>query len=165
MIKKNKRLLFIIAAVLTGAIFSYEKERMMTLKKNDVPKKEKVESHLMRSVASVPAPLHTVSAPENKPSKEWKTNLEKTLKTQGGSEVKDIRIQKLSSFVWKQDNLLLNVESVLIRLDNLKGEETSFKAIVDAQTGKILQTWDQPVFDHVNPRENFGIKLDARHFE
>lgn len=99
----------------------------------------------------------------NSVSPEWQENLEEALKAQGGQAIKDIAIQKVDSFIWAQDGVALNVESVIVTLKNQKNEETTFRVLVDAQSGKILKNWDRPVYDPLNPRQNFGIKVDPRY--
>ena len=99
----------------------------------------------------------------NSVSPEWQENLEEAFKAQGGQAIKDIAIQKVDSFIWAQDGVALNVESVIVTLKNQKNEETTFRVLVDAQTGKILKNWDRPVYDPLNPRQNFGIKVDSRY--
>ena len=160
--------LFILSVAFLGLFLFLKEKGPPTISEEKKNKFEKPKKNTLRNVASTGAVSPSqpqAMAPINRRTDQWEKNLEKTLSVHGGTDLKDINIQKISSFIWKQHNLLLNVESVLIKIANQKGEQTSFKAIVDAQTGKILQTWDQPVFDHVNPRENFGIKLDPRHFE
>lgn len=99
----------------------------------------------------------------NRISREWEPNLEKSLRAQGGDRVKDIKIKKVDSFVWNQDGVALFVESVIVTVKNQKNEETSFKALVDAQNGKILKNWDQPIFDPLHPKDNFKVKIDPRY--
>lgn len=99
----------------------------------------------------------------NKISPEWEPNLEKSLRAQGGDSVKDIAIKKVDSFVWNQDGVALFVESVIVTVKNQKNEETSFKALVDAQNGKILKNWDQPIFDPLHPKDNFKVRIDPRY--
>lgn len=96
-------------------------------------------------------------------SPEWQEHLEDSLRVQGGSALKDIEIQKSESFIWAQDGIALHVESAILTLKNAKNEETTFRVLVDAQTGKVLRNWDRPVIDPMNPRENFGIKVDPRY--
>ncbi len=96
----------------------------------------------------------------NRVSPEWREKLESALRLQGGSEVKELLIDKVDSFIWAHGGIALNVESVIVRLKNLKDEQTSFRVLVDAQTGKILKNWDQPVIDPANPRDAFRIKVD-----
>ncbi len=99
----------------------------------------------------------------NKVSPDWQPNLEKSIRAQGGDNVKDITIRKVDSFVWNQDGIALFVESVVITVKNQKNEETSFKALVDAQNGKILKNWDQPIFDPLHPKDNFKVRIDPRY--
>ncbi len=99
----------------------------------------------------------------NKISPEWEPNLEKSLRAQGGDSVKEIAIKKVDSFVWNHDGVALFVESVVVTVKNHKNEETSFKALVDAQNGKILKNWDQPIFDPLHPKDNFKVRIDPRY--
>lgn len=99
----------------------------------------------------------------NTPSPEWKPALEETLRAQGGDAIKEIKFETVDSFVWAQDGIALFVESVIVTLRSDKNPPTTFRVLVDAQNGKILKNWDQPVFDPANPRENFRIKIDPRY--
>lgn len=99
----------------------------------------------------------------NTPSHEWKENLEKALKAQGGSSLKEVILNKVDSFVWSHEGVSLFVESVIVTLKNNKNSETTFKVLVDSETGKILKNWDQPVIDPANPRQSFRVKLDPRY--
>ncbi len=99
----------------------------------------------------------------NKASSEWEPNLEKSIRAQGGDSVKDIAIKKVDSFVWNHDGIALFVESVVVTVKNQKNEETSFKALVDAQNGKVLKNWDQPIFDPVHPKDRYKVRIDPRY--
>ena len=100
----------------------------------------------------------------NTPSPEWEKRLETSLKAQGGNSLKEIKIQKENSLVWMRDENPLLVESVVITLINQKDMESSFRALVDSQTGKVLESWDQTIFDPTKVREEtFRIKLDPRY--
>jgi hypothetical protein len=100
----------------------------------------------------------------NKVSSHWKEDLEKTLTTLGGPTLKDIKISKLDSFVWSVSGQALNVESVIITLENTRGEISKFNALIDSQNGKIIQTWNQPTVDPSSPRDNPGVRIDPRYF-
>jgi hypothetical protein len=104
-------------------------------------------------------------SPSNKISQDWQQQLEAVLWQQGGDELKAVDVVKERSLIWKNEGISLHVESVRITLTNNKQESTSFRALVDSQTGKILETWDQPVIDPINPREGHRIKLDPRYLE
>lgn len=99
----------------------------------------------------------------NKPSTSWEKGLKENLLQQGGNSIKDIKFTKIDSFVWAHEGAALFVESVIVTLKNEKNVSTTFRVLVDAQTGKILKNWDQPVIDPVNPREGFRIKIDPRY--
>lgn len=94
----------------------------------------------------------------NQISSEWKEKLEKTLYLQGKKMIKDISLKTEDSFIWVHDGIALNVESVLVSITNHSNQKTSFRVLVDSQTGKILQNWDQPVDDPLDPRAERGLK-------
>lgn len=99
----------------------------------------------------------------NNPSESWSPALLKTLQKQGGKSIKDIQVRPVDSFVLAQDNLALFVESVVVTITNEQNAQTTFRVLVDSQTGKILRNWDQPVIDPANPRQNFRLKIDPRY--
>lgn len=117
----------------------------------------------LRAPASVPqiALKDAVSPAVQAPI--WKENLEKTLRAQGGSFIKDIEIEKVDSFDWKVGNVDVRVDSIKVSLKNVKGQRSSFRAIVDASNGKILQTWDQPIIDNFSANAGGTIKIDSRY--
>lgn len=92
---------------------------------------------------------------------EWKENFESNLRdlSEGPTE---ITIDHERSINWNDHGQIIPAEAVKV---TLKGEKktTNFRALVDSRTGRIIQTWDQPVYDPVNPREGFGIRLDPRY--
>jgi hypothetical protein len=101
----------------------------------------------------------------NRPSPDWEEGLLNAFRAQGGQAIKQMNLKKVDSFVWIHDGLALFVESVIVSLKSDQNRETTFRVLVDAQNGKILQHWDQPIVESGNPRENFRIKLDPRNHE
>jgi hypothetical protein len=99
----------------------------------------------------------------NHPSPEWRKRLELSLKAQSGNSIKNIKIQKEKSLIWMRDKNPILVESVIITLTNHQKSESSFRALVDSQTGKVLESWDRTIFDPANVREKAGIHLDPRY--
>ena len=99
----------------------------------------------------------------NKPTDNWEKSVEEALRTQAGEGIKEIIMKSVDSFVWTENGIALFVESVIVTIKNSRNEETTFRVMVDSQTGKILKNWDQPIYDPVNPRDNFKIKIDPRY--
>lgn len=99
----------------------------------------------------------------NSPAPDWEPALRETLELQGGSSIKDIKLNKVDSFVWVQDGIALFVESLIVTIKNTNDVTTSFRVLVDAQNGKILKNWDHPIIDPVHPKENLTIKVDPRY--
>lgn len=99
----------------------------------------------------------------NKPSPKWEEGLRQAVSRQGGNSLKDIKVIKEDSFIWVHAGIGLNVESVVVTLKDHKNQETTFRALVDSQTGKILQTWDWPIIDEFVRSEDSGVALDPRY--
>lgn len=102
-------------------------------------------------------------APQNTPSPEWAPALEDSIRRQGGDDLKDLKITPIESLVWVHEGKALNVETAKVSFKDPEGREISFKAMVDSQSGKVLQTWDQPVFDDFSHKKKSGVKLDPRY--
>ncbi len=93
----------------------------------------------------------------------WKPALEKALLAQGGDKIKDMKIEKLDSYVWTESGLALYVETVKVTLKGERNQSVSFNAMVDSETGKILKNWNQPVIDHFNSKDQMKIRIDPRY--
>jgi len=57
----------------------------------------------------------------------------------------------------------INAQSYIVTLKNDVNATTTFRVLVDAQSGKLMESWDQPIYDPVNPRNNFKVKIDPRY--
>lgn len=112
-----------------------------------------------RPIKRLPASVSYV----NTPSLDWEKRLETSLKVQGGSELKEIKIKKEKSLVWMRDENPLMVESVVVTLTNQQDVASSFRALVDSQTGKVLESWDRTVFEPAPGAEESRFKLDSRY--
>jgi hypothetical protein len=127
---------------------------------------EKGHKPVFRGPASVP---HTAVTRQGNHTKwglyrpAWKAALEKNLLLQGGGNLKKAEIEKVDSFDWKMGNVPVKVDSLIVKLEHVKGYKSSFRAIVDSSNGKILQTWDHPVNDNFDSHTRTGIKLDPRY--
>lgn len=119
-----------------------------------------------RLPASVPANLqnavvtHTNTGPTQPV---WKKQLEKNLIVQASGTLKNAEIDKVDSFNWRMGKVDVKVDSIIVKLEHVKGHRSSFRAIVDASNGKILQTWDQPVLDNFDSKTRYGVKVDPRY--
>lgn len=99
----------------------------------------------------------------NSPSQSWEESLKTNLQQQAGNTLKEIKLKKIDSFVWVHEGIPLFVESVIVTLKGDENQIVNFKVLVDSESGKILKNWDQPVFDPMDPRTNFKIKVDPRY--
>jgi hypothetical protein len=101
---------------------------------------------------------------KNPVSEDWEEKLVESLKIQGGEAVEEVEIKRLASLVWVQNDVGINVESVVVTIKGKDNKESLFKAMVDSQSGKILETWDRPIEDPADPRKGYRLKVDPRYF-
>lgn len=90
----------------------------------------------------------------------WQESVKSNILRQSFDQDVEIKLIKEKSFTWKEFGKPIEVERIKVSLRNPAGETSNFRALVDQNTGKILRTWDRPVFDPINPRQNKGIKLN-----
>jgi hypothetical protein len=90
----------------------------------------------------------TIKAP-NKPSPTWEKELHKALESVSGETIQNIAVKKVASVIWVKNQGGMNAESVIITLKNKEGAESTFRALVDSATGRILETWDRTIFEPV----------------
>ncbi|MBA2406041.1 MAG: hypothetical protein H0V66_14795 [Bdellovibrionales bacterium] len=164
----TKKKYIALIVLCTIAFLIYQRESSISVNnKNDTgpimlikPVAERAYIDLNRKpIARVPASSNYV----NTPSPDWEKRLQSKLKHQAGDSLKEITIKKERSLVWMRDQNPLLVESVMITMTNQQDVESSFRALVDSQTGKVLESWDQSIFDPANVREGFRVELDPRY--
>jgi hypothetical protein len=164
MTKHKKLPLFILAVIGLFMLADKSQDVVETKKVTHKPAvtvipAPKVIQHDKKPVARVPASVGYI----NTPSADWKERLETSLRAQSGDSLKSIKIQKENSMVWMKDGNPIHVESVIITLTSQQAAESSFRAMVDSQTGKVLESWDRTISDPANVRGGFRIKLDPRY--
>lgn len=104
--------------------------------------------------------LNDISHEEEENDRIWEENVRSHLLRQSMDEEFEVKITKEKSFTWEGMGNSIEVDSIKVSLRNPAGETSTFRAIVDHNTGKVLRTWDRPIFDPINPRERRGIKLN-----
>ncbi len=167
MTKNKKNVLFLFVAL--TSLFYFKQETSPSLSENksrDVSGSLNEKTVIRQVIDQHRKPIERTPASTsyvNKPSPKWQKRLETSLKAQGGSGLKEIKIQKESSLVWMRDENPILVESVIVTLTSHKKMQSSFRALVDSQTGKVLESWDQTIFDPANVRDGFHLKLDPRY--
>lgn len=174
--KRKGQLLFAgILVALALALFFLWKPLEQDSPKQETPIKEKplktqvapepIEPHKRRVIGDTAKSSKSSPPikPQNTPSPEWKSSLSESIQRQGGRDLKDLQITPIESLVWVHEGKALNVETAKVSFKDPGGREISFKAMVDSQSGKILQTWDQPVVDDFSHSQKSGIKLDPRY--
>jgi hypothetical protein len=166
MIKKKHLALALLMAV--GVLFLFKKDgtvnyailpKVMTPKKLvSIPTHRVVVDQNLKPINRVPASVTYL----NSPAIDWEEKLESKLKEQAGDSLKDITIVKERSLIWMRDQNPLHVEAVRISMTNQQDEKASFRALVDSQTGKVLESYDQTIFDPADVRAGIRLNLDQR---
>jgi hypothetical protein len=89
--------------------------------------------------------------------------IETIFRAQAGNSLKEVMIKRTDHFQWTHQGNTTEVESLIVTLKNQLNTTTTFRVLVDAQSGKIIQSWDHPILDPVNPRNNFKVRIDPRY--
>lgn len=97
------------------------------------------------------------------PEEHWEEHVKVQLKRQAFDDSVEVDITKENSIFWEELGTPIEANTIKVQLRNPAGETTSFRALIDSNTGKILRTWDRPVIDPINPRERRGIKVSPRY--
>ncbi len=174
--KKNYLILFPLIIILGLVIFLRNKDELHVVKVFPGPKpysEQKIDTKNLSIDGKKVMGLTPGNAPEeikklrvaNYVSPNWETLLENSIREQGGQTLKEVQLTKIDSFIWPQNGIALHVESVLVNLTKNNNEKTSFKVLVDAQNGKILKNWDQPVIENMNPKDQFKVRIDPRYHD
>ena len=155
----NKKLLLLLISIFIMILFTYfyfgnrPNAILMTSaedKNEQAAQVTKIRSQVIEHVDNklnpVPKEKHSKSY-VNQISPDWKKKLENSLQYQMGSELKDLKVQPLKELILERDGHALHVQAVLIKIKNIADMESSFNAIIDSQTGKVIETWNQPVFE------------------
>lgn len=163
MTKKILSSLIVVAVVMV--YFFSKKETVPTIASDPVIQETQnsTSSVVAKSPEAQPQRKPSSTGYVNSPSKEWENLLTTSLKAQAGNTLKELKIVKEKSLIWTRDDVPLHVQSVIVMMTNNQDVQSSFKALVDSQTGKVLETWDQSIFDPANVREGFRFKLDPRY--
>lgn len=93
----------------------------------------------------------------------WEENVKVQLKRQAMDDSVEVNIIKESTLFWEEMGTSIEANTIKVQLRTPAGETTSFRALIDSNTGKVLRTWDRPVLDPINPRERSGIKINSRY--
>lgn len=93
----------------------------------------------------------------------WEENVKVQLKRQAMDDNVEVNIIKESALFWEEMGTSIEANTIKVQLRTPAGETTSFRALIDSNTGKVLRTWDRPVLDPINPRERSGIRINSRY--
>lgn len=158
----------IAIAFLIGALALYMRSMSKPPKEKHTPPRTNVENEASPEKQEIKVDGRTVigaisseqkKRPEtikanNKPSPLWEKELLQTITKNGGETIQNVSIKKVDSVIWMKNSAGINAESVIITLRNKEGAESTFRALVDSATGRILETWDRTIFEPVGRRDH-----------
>lgn len=169
MTKKRVPLIICGVCILGATLWWWQKpisSPMSSVQFSNTPKPLASEAHEREiidqnkvTISRLPASVSFI----NKPSPDWEKKLTQSLKALAGNSLKELEIKKERSLVWTRDENALLVESVVVSMTNTQDVSSSFRALVDSQTGKVLETWDRTIFDPMDKSSEFRFKLDPRY--
>lgn len=112
-----------------------------------------------RSIASIPANIPTPASSAKNPiraalnkdtnqeEKEWKEKLKTRLKKSLASLGLEPKIKELGSRSIMRGNKSVSAEHVMVSIDKGKGYVSTYEALVDPDSGRVLQTWNKTRFE------------------
>jgi hypothetical protein len=179
--KNNKKIilsLFTIAGVLSFLFISPKEKRSTKIVKSKEVKnntKSKDINSSTRSIASVPpvkrpSPsikrVYTGSFSNladitltNKVNKNWKKLYKSNfLRMASVKKVKGLKIELKKSMVQVKNNIGRNLEHVVVSYIKPNGQPFSFEAIIDSETGHLVQTWNKTHYEFKKPFKIQGAK-------
>jgi|GEM_PF-4007879 len=157
---KKRRVIFFLTIILISLGFF-----LLRLAKDSKPESSTTEiksGPLKRSIfiRSSSSPKSPQAQPKNdNPPPPWEDQLIENLKAQAGDELEKIDYVVFERRSWPVNEIKIPVALTTLKLTRKGGMETKVDVMIDETTGKILQSWNAPVIDPVNPREEFRIKL------
>ncbi|MDC1175058.1 hypothetical protein OAT67_06670 [Bacteriovoracaceae bacterium] len=96
----------------------------------------------------------------NQPTKEWKEHLAKSLLRGREHDEVSVFIKKEKSFIRAERNGARYIEQVVVNIKKTDHGSTGYRAYIDSETGKVLQTWDRSVHEHGQFKKGHTFKLN-----
>lgn len=88
----------------------------------------------------------------NKRASNWKEKFIKTLKVDNQNlSGNTLKIKHKRSIVKKENKSSRNLEHIVVRLKLANGNPFSYEALVDSETGAMIQSWNKTRYEHREP--------------
>jgi len=119
-----------------------------------------------RAIASIPSPQAPNKKREvvgkfsdigsirviNKENKDWKELYSKNfLRMLGDTKIKDFNVKLKKSILKVNNNIGQQMEHVIVSYTKPDGNPLSFEALIDSQTGSVVQTWNKTRYEFNKP--------------
>jgi hypothetical protein len=147
---KKKLLLFSCSSILIISFYllwGKKFELSLSVQDKKIESNQRGQENFETSSLPVNKSKGIISPIFNADIREWKIKVEKNLKQQMGDGLKELTIRPLKSTIIERDDHQIPAQIVLVTLKNTDNVTTSFNALIDPQSGKVLETWNQPVFE------------------
>lgn len=95
----------------------------------------------------------------NSVSKDWKTNYAKHFNRMlYGQKVQDFKVKVKRSVVQVKNSIGRNLEHVIVSYKKPNGDPFAFEALIDSETGMMVQSWNKTRYEFKRPYKIEGSK-------
>lgn len=139
--------------------------RAKLTKKTTLTPEISIKTQVNRKIASVPtlspipkrsilgsvknlSDIHIV----NMVSKDWKKKyINNFMRMSGAKEIKNFEVIQKKSILKVKNNIGKNLEHILVSFNKPNGQEFSFEALIDSQTGQLVRSWNKTHYEKEHP--------------
>jgi hypothetical protein len=155
----NKKISFLFFVFFLGFLLFFRGQEYSTQK--IITKKMNPQKILMKEKNKQAVPYVATDAVKHHVGHE--KTMETTIRNMVKDSLSEMSFEKVEEIPWNYGGKKVNAQSYIVTLKNDVNATTTFRVLVDAQSGKLMESWDQPIYDPVNPRNNFKVKIDPRY--
>lgn len=146
-----------------------EKKEVKSKKQNDKAKKRRpsskkkevrYETYQKREIIGTTKKKIASLKKINRPETKWKENLARNILRGRDSKDVSVFIKKEKSFIRKERDGIRYIEQVVVNIKKTNQGSTGYRAYIDSETGKVLQTWDRSVHEYGQLKTGHTFKLN-----
>lgn len=155
----NKKISFLFFVLFLGLLLIFRGQESSTQKV--ITKKMNPQKILIKEKSKEAVPHVATDAVKQNVGHE--KTMETTIRNMVKDSLSEMSFEKVEEIPWNYKGKKVRAQSYIVTLKNDVNATTTFRVLVDAQSGKLMESWDQPIYDPVNPRNNFKVKIDPRY--
>ncbi len=155
----NKKISFLFFVLFLGLLLFFRGQESSTQKV--ITKKMNPQKILIKEKNKEALPYVATDAVKHHVGHE--KTMETTIRNMVKDSLSEMSFEKVEEIPWNYGGKKVRAQSYIVTLKNEVNATTTFRVLVDARSGKLMESWDQPIYDPVNPRNNFKVKIDPRY--